>query len=111
MRFLGRRGYLQSQGWLPHSGTAQNDQHFASYWPLKDSAAWTVVSRGKNQTETGKGSLVNVPQPLAGVTWHYFDLWAGVELAKGSFEVRLRSRFAHVYFTFTSRLVAVWSRS
>jgi iron(II)-dependent oxidoreductase len=40
--FLGGRGYLQSQEWLPHSGTDQPDAVFASYWPLKSSAAWTV---------------------------------------------------------------------
>ena len=69
MRFLGGRGYLQSQGWLPHSGTT-HPALFASYWPLTEggkttSAAWTVVSRGKAQSAHGspKPALSNVPPP------------------------------------------------
>ena len=69
MRFLGGRGYLQSQGWLPHSGTT-HPALFASYWPLTEggkttSAAWTVVSRGKAQSAHGypKPALTNVPPP------------------------------------------------
>ena len=87
MRFLGRRGYTRSQGWVPHSGTQQAASVFASYWPLEGSAAWTLVSRGKNQSGAGKATLSNVPPPPPGVTWHYYDLWKGVELPRGSFEV------------------------
>ena len=66
---VGGRGYLQSQGWLPHSGTT-HPALFASYWPLTEggkttSAAWTVVSRGKAQSAHGypKPALTNVPPP------------------------------------------------
>ena len=87
LRFLGGRGYLRSQGWLPHSGTDQPNSVFASYWPLHDSAAWTVVSRGKQQTGK-KVTLANVPLPPSGVSsWHYYDLWAGVELEKGHLQL------------------------
>lgn len=86
LRFLGKRGYLRSQGWLPHSGTDQPNSVFASYWPLHDSAAWTVVSRGKNQTGK-KVTLANIPLPPKGVSWHYYDLWAGTELEDGQLEL------------------------
>jgi hypothetical protein len=43
-----------------------------------------VVSRGLNQTGSGKAKLANVPSPPAGVNWHYYDLWAGEELLNGS---------------------------
>jgi formylglycine-generating enzyme required for sulfatase activity len=87
MRFLGERGYLQSSGWLPHSGT-DHPALFASYWPLeKDgevtSAAWTVVKRGPGQNATGAQTLHGTSPP-AGVTWHYYDLWAGKELSPHS---------------------------
>lgn len=79
LRFLGgSRDYLQSPGWTPHSGTSTPDSAFASYWPLKDSAAWTVVGRGKNQPANGTTTVLSVPPP--GVAWHFFDLWTGKEL-------------------------------
>lgn len=91
MLFLGGRGYLQSPGWLPHSGTAYPDALFASYWPLQDakgavgppsSAAWTVIGRGDGQLPSyaKHPTLTNVPHPPPGVTWHYYDLWTGKEL-------------------------------
>eukprot|EP01052_Picozoa_sp_SAG31_P019027 SAG31_NODE_1371_length_8605_cov_20.357630_4_plen_428_part_00 len=84
LNFLGGRGCLQSQGWLPHSGT-NHRALFASYWPLEDSdgvtsAAWTVVSRGLEQNATDPKTLLNTTAP-AGKVWHYYDLWAGKELS------------------------------
>lgn len=54
MRFLGGRGYLQSQGWLPHSGTNHRAM-FASYWPLMEESADGGV-RSQQQGEGGGGS-------------------------------------------------------
>ena len=87
MRFLGGRGYLQSPGWLPHSGT-DHPALFASYWPLEragqvTSAAWTVVKRGPAQNASGT-QTIHGTSPPAGVTWHYYDLWAGEELSPQS---------------------------
>ena len=95
LRFLGGRGYLQSQGWLPHSGT-HHPALFASYWPLQHentaavrSAAWTAVLRGAAQNASGfEMSLANVPPPPPGITWHYYDLWAGTELAHPGLPLR-----------------------
>jgi iron(II)-dependent oxidoreductase len=90
MTFLGARGYLQSPGWLPHSGTAYPDALFASYWPLLEagadgppsSAAWTVIGRGGGQLPSypKHPTLTNIPPSPPGITWHYYDLWAGKEL-------------------------------
>jgi hypothetical protein len=64
---------------------------FASYWPLVAddgvlngevaSAAWTVVMRGGSQNASDPKTLTNVPPPPPGVTWNYYDLWAGKQLA------------------------------
>lgn len=87
LRFLGGRGYLQSQGWVPHSPTAVPGTLFASMWPMVDdkapvidSVAWTVVNR--DQQNPHSGAAINVTAgPAAGVTWNYYDLWFGEKIA------------------------------
>ena len=81
LRFLGSRGYLQSQEWIPHSPTADSANLFASFWPLDDkTAAWTVVNRNlTGPPHTGPaltGGLSSVP---AG--YKFYDLYNGVEIA------------------------------
>jgi hypothetical protein len=65
LRFLGNRGYLQSQRWIPHSPTTDPSNVFASYWPLEDNtAAWTVVNRALNERDgptLGNVSSAGVP--------------------------------------------------
>ena len=79
LRFLGGRGYLQSQGWIPHSPTTDSGNLFASFWPSESgdkSAAWTVVNRALTQ-RTGP-AIKNVTGFPAGTK--FFDLYNGVEL-------------------------------
>ena len=78
LRFLGSRGYLQSQEWIPHVPTADSNDIFASYWPLKDdTVAWTVVNRKLNM-RTGP-VIRNISNAVAQKN-RFFDLYNGVEI-------------------------------
>ena len=74
-RFLGGRGYLQSQQWIPHVITTAPGMLFASQWPLAGSVAWTVVNRGTNN-HTGPALVL----PTTTTSYRYFDLYMGKEI-------------------------------
>lgn len=88
LRFLGGRGYLQSQGWVPHTMTLAPGKLFASLWPLKDgTAAWTIVNRdAAASNHTGPAvSTRTLPKGYAthdarGAPLHFYDLYHGVEV-------------------------------
>jgi len=84
LRFLGNRGYLQSQGWIPHVATADSNNLFASFWPTESgdkTAAWTIVNRALDQRSGPaiKDVAANLP---AGTK--FYDLYNGVEVTPGS---------------------------
>ena len=92
LRFLGGRGYLQSQGWVPHSPTAAPQTLFASMWPIAaptaptspgGSVAWTVVNRDTTHAHHGPAiTTANAQHPTGnGSTWNYYDLWFGLKIA------------------------------
>lgn len=75
LRFLGHRGYLQSEGWEPHYPTL-DPSIFASFWPAPTSgAAWTIVNRDLRERTV---PLIKVP--IVNETMYYFDLYNGVQL-------------------------------
>ena len=100
LRFLGGRGYLQSQGWVPHSPTTAPASLFASMWPMAGtksasspgSAAWTVVNRDGQNPHAGPAINVTSSAP----SWHYYDLWHGEKIdapptAGGQLELELEA--------------------
>lgn len=84
LRFLGKRRFLQSEYWVPHSPTTKPSSLFSSLWPAADgsnsSASWTIVNRDAKNSSTGPAINITM-MPPAGVTWHYYDLYHGKELA------------------------------
>ena len=81
LRFLGGRGYLQSQSWVPHVPTTDPANLFASYWPAEGAdhtAAYTIVNRALNQRS---GPALQVT-PTKGQ--RFFDLYNGVEVKPSS---------------------------
>jgi hypothetical protein len=80
LRFLGGRGYILSQGWIPHVQTTDPTSLFASYWPLEGgdhSIAWTLVNR--LSTSHSGPALTNVSGVPAGA--RYYDIYNGVEVS------------------------------
>ena len=76
LRFLGGRGYLLSQGWVPHAPTADPANLFASHWPLADgSAAWSVVNRN---LVARSGPVLKGVKDKSGAK--FYDLYNGVEV-------------------------------
>jgi iron(II)-dependent oxidoreductase len=45
-RYFGRRGFLQSEQWLPHAPTLHRNDTYASEWPLAGETLWTIINRG-----------------------------------------------------------------
>jgi formylglycine-generating enzyme required for sulfatase activity len=83
LRFLGGRGYILSQGWIPHVPTTDPNNLFASYWPLDDadhSAAWTIVNR-LNKPHAGPAlkNITGVPADAK-----FYDLYNGIEVIPGA---------------------------
>ena len=79
LRFLGNRGYLQSQGWVPHAVNGAPNKLFSSDWPMADgSAAYTIVNRqAPSANYSGPAILVSEEADAA---LHYYDLYHGVEV-------------------------------
>ena len=65
--------FLVSAGWEPYAPMLQYGV-FASMWPLKDRAVWTIVNRNTYDTYGPQLAL----QGQAGM--HYYDLYHGTEL-------------------------------
>ena len=99
LRFLGGRGYLQSQDWVPHSPTAAPNTLFASTWPLGggggggssgggSSCAWTIVNRDAKNGHTGPAINLTADE-TASSGWNYYDLWYGEKLKPPSATIPL----------------------
>jgi len=74
-RFFGKRGYLNSKDWEPHTADTVQEDVYGSKWPLADSTLWTVVNRQtKNVTNT---SQIVLEEPDG---QYYYDCYNGVEL-------------------------------
>mmetsp|Transcript_50215 Transcript_50215/g.92764 ORF Transcript_50215/g.92764 Transcript_50215/m.92764 type:complete len:725 (-) Transcript_50215:50-2224(-) len=74
-RFFGRRGFLQSPDWVPHTMEVEQDDVFASKWPWANATLWTLVNRGD---VTLNGYQLLVPARLGE---HFYDCYHGVELS------------------------------
>lgn len=76
LRFFGKRGFLQSREWVPHTPMLQSDSAgvFASAWPLGAETVWTIVNRGKANS-TGMQIAVHSTD-----TRRYYDCYHGVPL-------------------------------
>ena len=81
LRFFGRRRFLQSKGWLPHSpAVLQQDQVetdegssgsvFGSEWPLGNETLWTLVNRGG---QDAKGAQLAVPSRDRRSFWNCYS--------------------------------------
>ena len=83
LRFLGGRGYLQSQDWVPHSPTAAPHTLFASEWPLGAAGtAWTVVNR--DTASPHEGPAINISSTTANGALNFYDLWFGKKISPTS---------------------------
>jgi iron(II)-dependent oxidoreductase len=97
LRFLGGRGYLQSQEWVPHSPTAAPGTLFASEWPMGAAGtAWTVVNRDTASPHVGPAINVSAGAAVAGGdAMHFYDLWFGKKIeppAGGQIPLSLEAR-------------------
>lgn len=65
--------YLLSREWEPHTPTLQAGV-FASRFPGKNGALWTMVNRNEYNVDGMQLTIANQPG------MHYYDLWHGTEL-------------------------------
>ena len=70
----GLAAFLVSSDWQPYY-TTETRGLFASYFPLKSDAVWTLVNRSDYAME---GELLRVKEPPAGAK--FYDVYHGVEL-------------------------------
>ena len=102
LRFLGGRGYLQSQEWMPHSPTAAPNTLFASMWPMggggsgggggsSSSCAWTAVNRDAKNGHAGAAINLTAGGVGSSSSWNYYDLWHGekIHLSAGQNQISL----------------------
>jgi hypothetical protein len=80
LRFFGKRGFLQSRGWVPHTPMVQTASAgiFASAWPLHGEVVWTVVNRGQANST---GIQIEVDQAD---NRNYYDCYRGMYGARFS---------------------------
>eukprot|EP01052_Picozoa_sp_SAG31_P027397 SAG31_NODE_2563_length_5473_cov_6.924823_3_plen_501_part_00 len=73
LRFFGRRGFLQSPQWVPHTPLqTRGAAVYASKWPVRDDTLWTIINQDRNDST---GPLLAV---AANDTRTYYDCYRGV---------------------------------
>ena len=84
LRYFGRRGFLQSSEWVPHSVDVlqMGVGVFGSAFPLgEDDVVYFLVNM-VNQTVRGEQLAIPGATTAAGLSW--YDCWNGVAIPKGS---------------------------
>ena len=76
LRYLGKLGFTQSVGWVPHTPMMQNQTVFGSYWPVGKEIMWTSVDRG---TETADGAQLELEAAEFEQSWFY-DYYHGRQI-------------------------------